>query len=77
LSYCGTLTANGTTRSQITAVDGTRKKITVVNEVKEIAKIENLRALHKRAEEHREKYEFVVTRAVAKIGKLKEWSENL
>jgi len=62
---------------QITAIDGTRKKITVVNEVKEIAKIENLTALHQRAEEHRKKYEFVVTRAVAKISKLKEWSQNL
>ena len=62
---------------QFTALDGTRKKITVVNEIKEIAKIENLRALHQRAEEHREKYEFVVTRAVAKIDKLKEWSMKL
>jgi len=60
-----------------TAIDGTRKKITVVNEVKEIAKIENLTALHARAEEHRKKYEFVITRAVAKIERLKEWSMNL
>jgi len=62
---------------KFTAIDGTRKKITVVNEVKEIAKIENLTALHQRAEEHRKKYEFVVTRAVAKIERLKEWSMNL
>lgn len=60
-----------------TAIDGTRKKITVVNEVIEIAQIENLIALHSRAEEHRKKYEFVVTRAVAKIERLKEWSTNL
>ena len=60
-----------------TAIDGTRKKITVVNEVKAIAQIENLTALHARAEEHRKKYEFVVTRAVAKIERLKEWSMNL
>jgi 16S rRNA (guanine527-N7)-methyltransferase len=60
-----------------TAIDGTRKKITVVNEVKESAGIENLSALHIRAEEHRKKYEFVVTRAVARIGKLKEWTSNL
>ena len=60
-----------------TAIDGTRKKITVVNEVKAIAKIENLTALQQRAEEHRKKYEFVVTRAVAKIDKLKMWSMNL
>lgn len=62
---------------QFTAIDGTRKKITVVNEIKEIAEIENLTAVHQRAEEHRKKYEFVVTRAVAKIDKLKLWSGNL
>ncbi len=62
---------------KFTAIDGTRKKITVVNEVKELAKIENLTALHQRAEEHRKKYEFVITRAVAKIERLKEWSMNL
>lgn len=62
---------------KFTAIDGTRKKITVVNEVKEIASIDNLIALHARAEEHRKKYEFVVTRAVAKIERLKEWSLNL
>jgi 16S rRNA (guanine527-N7)-methyltransferase len=60
-----------------TAIDGTRKKITVVNEVKEAAGIENLTALQMRAEEHKKKYEFVVTRAVAKIGKLKEWTQKL
>lgn len=62
---------------RFTAIDGTRKKIRVVNEVKEAAGIENLTALHVRAEEHRKKYEFVVTRAVAKIGRLKEWTINL
>lgn len=60
-----------------TAIDGTKKKIKVVNEVKDALKIENLTALHKRAEEHKERYEFVVTRAVAKIDKLKEWSFRL
>lgn len=60
-----------------TAIDGTRKKITVVNEVKAATGIENLTALHMRAEEHRKKYEFVVTRAVAKIGRLKEWCMHL
>ncbi len=60
-----------------TAIDGTRKKITVVNEVKEAAGIDNLTALQARAEEHRKKYEFVVTRAVARIGKLKEWTMKL
>ena len=62
---------------KFTAIDGTRKKITVLNEVKESANLENLTAHHVRAEEHRKKYEFVVTRAVAKVGKLKEWTHNL
>lgn len=60
-----------------TAIDGTRKKITVVNEVKIAAGIDNLTAIQKRAEEHKKHYEFVVTRAVAKIGKLKEWTHRL
>ena len=62
---------------KFTAIDGTKKKITVVNEVKEAAGIDNLTALQKRAEEHKAKYEFVVTRAVAKIGKLKEWTTRI
>ncbi|MEM9545720.1 MAG: 16S rRNA (guanine(527)-N(7))-methyltransferase RsmG [Bacteroidota bacterium] len=63
---------------KLTAIDGTRKKITVVNEVKAAVKIENLTAFQARAEEHRgSTYEFVVTRAVARIGKLKEWTTHL
>lgn len=63
---------------KFTAVDGTKKKIIVVNEVIEAAGIGNLTALQVRAEEHRKKqYEFVVTRAVAKIKKLKEWTAHL
>ena len=63
--------------ANFTAIDGTKKKILVVNEVKEAAGIENLTALQVRAEEHKKKYEFVVTRAVANIGKLKEWTVRL
>ena len=62
---------------KFTAIDGTKKKITVVNEVKEAAGIHNLTALQARAEEHKKKYEFVITRAVAKISKLKEWTTKL
>ena len=60
-----------------TAIDGTRKKITVVNEVSASAGIKNLTAFQARAEEHKKQYEFVVSRAVAKIGKLKEWTNHL
>lgn len=63
--------------ANFTAIDGTRKKIAVVNEVKEAAGIKNITAIQMRAEEHKKQYEFVVTRAVAKIGKLKEWTSKL
>ena len=59
------------------AIDGTRKKIKVVNEVKDAVKLHNLTAIQARAEEHKKKYEFVVTRAVASIRRLKEWTANL
>lgn len=62
---------------KFTASDGTKKKIKVVQAVKEAAKIENLTAIHERAEEHKGKYDFVVTRAVAKVDKLKAWTERL
>ncbi|MEE9438553.1 MAG: 16S rRNA (guanine(527)-N(7))-methyltransferase RsmG [Saprospiraceae bacterium] len=62
---------------QITAVDGVRKKIKVVQEVKDAIGLNNLRALHARGEEHKEQYEFVVTRAVAKVDKLKFWTQRL
>ncbi|MDF1694394.1 MAG: 16S rRNA (guanine(527)-N(7))-methyltransferase RsmG [Saprospiraceae bacterium] len=63
--------------TQFIAIDGTRKKITVVNEIASAAGIKNVVGKQMRAEEHKAKYEFVVSRAVAKIGKLKEWTNHL
>ena len=63
--------------AHFTAIDGTRKKITVVQEVIDGIGLTNVVAMQKRAEEHKGKYEFVVSRAVAKIAKLKEWSYHL
>lgn len=59
------------------AADGTKKKIKVVDAVSEAIGLNNLKAIQQRAEEHRSKYDFVVTRAVAKVDKLKMWSEHL
>ena len=59
-----------------TAVDGTRKKITVVNEVATALGLKNIRPIHTRAEEHKETFEFVVTRAVATSDKLVAWTER-
>ncbi len=59
-------------------IDGTAKKIRVCEEVITALGLTNCRAEQKRAEEiKRPGYEFVVTRAVAKIDKLAEWSLRL
>lgn len=59
-----------------TAVDGTRKKIKVVQEVADAIGLENIQPKHQRAEESKEKFEFVVTRAVATADKLVNWTER-
>ncbi len=45
-------------------IDGTGKKILVVNEVAKAIGLDNVRATHIRGEEERGKYDFVVSRAV-------------
>ncbi len=58
-------------------VDGTRKKIHVVNEVLTELGINNAMGQQIRAEELKTTYDFVVTRAVASIDKLYNWSRRL
>ena len=62
---------------QFTLIDGTRKKILVVNEVAQAIGLTNAKGIHVRAEEHKMKYDFVITRAVALVEKLVNWSHNL
>ena len=62
---------------QFTLIDGTRKKIRVVQEVAEALGLENVKAFQQRAEEHKTKYDFIITRAVATIDKLWVWSKPL
>jgi 16S rRNA (guanine527-N7)-methyltransferase len=57
-------------------VDSIGKKIKVVNEVSKAIGLKNIKASHKRAEQVRDSYDFVVTRAVARLQKLIEWSED-
>lgn len=59
------------------AIDGTAKKIKVVQTIINHLKLNNIRAQQLRAEENKEKYDFIVTRAVAKLDKLIPWSERL
>ncbi|MBI3136888.1 MAG: 16S rRNA (guanine(527)-N(7))-methyltransferase RsmG [Bacteroidetes bacterium] len=57
-------------------VDSIGKKIKVVNEVKNAIGLTNLKAEHKRAEELKEKFDFVVSRAVTQMGDFLPWVEH-
>lgn len=63
--------------SLFTLIDGTRKKITVVEEVAQTIGLENVTARHIRVEELKGQFDFVVTRAVARLDKLVPWSFRL
>lgn len=52
---------------QFTAIDGTGKKIKVVKEIAESLKLNNLEAKHLRAEECKEQFHFVLSRAVTSL----------
>ena len=54
-------------------VDSIGKKITVVNEVVQALGLTNVSAAHIRVEEVKDKFDFVVTRAVAPLGELCRW----
>lgn len=62
---------------QFTLIDGTRKKIKVVQEIIDAIGLENAEAKHIRAEELKDRFDFVVCRAVASLEKLVPWTERL
>jgi 16S rRNA (guanine527-N7)-methyltransferase len=57
-------------------VDSIGKKITVVRNVAEALGLDNVRAEQKRAEQLKQTYDFVVTRAVARLATLHGWIHN-
>ena len=57
-------------------VDGTGKKIMVVKEVIRALKLSNAEARQIRVENLTEKFDFVVTRAVAKLDRLLAWTKH-
>ena len=63
--------------TQFTLIDGTRKKISVVQAIVDALDLKNVKARHVRAEELKEKFDFVVCRAVASLDKLVMWSDPL
>lgn len=58
-------------------VDSIGKKIKVAEAVAEALGLENVSFRHARAEDLSEKVDFVVSRAVAELGLLAQWSRNL
>jgi len=55
---------------QFLLIDGTAKKIKVVNEVIEACELDNVIAIHKRSEDLKMKFDFVLARAVTRLNKL-------
>ncbi|MEM9820908.1 MAG: 16S rRNA (guanine(527)-N(7))-methyltransferase RsmG [Bacteroidota bacterium] len=65
-------------QTKFTLIDGTRKKIKVVQEVVNALGLDNVEARQVRAEELKKmKFDFVVSRAVAAIDQLMLWSQRL
>ncbi len=62
---------------QFTAIDGTGKKIKMVNEIANELNLKNLTALHLRAEDCIEKFHFVISRAVCSLDQLIAYSKPL
>lgn len=63
--------------AKFTLVDAKRKKIEAVKEFAEAIGLENVEANHIRAEELKEKFDFVVSRAVTSLDKFTKWVEKL
>lgn len=64
-------------KSKFTLIDGTGKKVKVVEEIANAINLDNVTPLHQRAEEHKGKYDFVLSRAVTDLDQLLRWSRRL
>jgi 16S rRNA (guanine527-N7)-methyltransferase len=62
--------------TQFYLVDSIGKKIKVVQEVAKALQLNNVRAAHLRAEQVNEKFDFVVSRAVTRLGEFYPWIKN-
>lgn len=62
--------------TQFHLVDSIGKKIKVVSEVSSAVDLKNLRATHARAEEIKEKFDFVVSRAVTQLKDFYPWVKD-
>jgi 16S rRNA (guanine527-N7)-methyltransferase len=57
-------------------VDSIGKKIKVVQEVSKVLGLQNVRATHSRAEQINEKFDFIVSRAVTRLGEFYPWIKD-
>ncbi len=64
-------------KCQFHLVDSIAKKILVVSEVSRAIGLTNLIAEHQRAEKIKKKYDFIVSRAVARTKQLTMWTSHL
>src|SRR5688500_10998207 len=64
-------------QSNFTLLDSTAKKIHVVQEVAGTLKLENVIAVHARAEEHRGQYDLIIGRAVSTLSQMVAWTKHL
>jgi 16S rRNA (guanine527-N7)-methyltransferase len=60
--------------SRFFLIDSIGKKINVVNEVVKELKLKNVRTLQSRAEQLSEKFDFIVSRAVAELSEIYQWT---
>lgn len=63
-------------QTQFILVDSIMKKIKVVEEISKHLELPNVRAVNGRAEKLKEKFHFVVTRAVTSLPKLNTWIKS-
>lgn len=63
--------------TKFTLIDGTGKKIKVVKAIAETLELKNIEAHHLRSEDLKQKFDFVICRAVASLDKLVHWSFRL
>ncbi len=61
---------------EFTLLDSIGKKVLVTREIANAIGLDNIQAQQIRAEESKEKFDFVVTRAVAVLPKLMEWTKR-
>ena len=58
---------------KITLIDSLQKRVNFLNEVIKELELKDIIAIHTRAEDHKEKYDIVTSRAVANLKKLSEF----